>query len=682
MTDRLRAMPPKFLPTLSRPVLSRALLIPLLGGSLLIAPALSTGIGAAPAFLTATAQAAVLSDNDRQAYANAFDAAESGQWGRAEQWADQARSPVLRDVILGRSLAAAGNTPSFSALRDFIGDHPGWPEMATLKRRAEEVLTGQESAREVIDWFTANPPRTGHGKLMYAIALDTQGKRQQAIAVAQEAWHNESMSTPDKKKLLSEFGGNFTKADHQKRADVALWEGRTSDAREMMEQVDAGYKALIQARLAFQDGKGNVDALVKKVPASLAADPGLLFDRIQWRRKKDMDQDAVTLLKSPGADKAYPERWGKERLIISRNLLEQGLISQAYDVARRHRLSSGATYAELEWLAGWIVFRHLKDAKAGLAHFRAFEGAVSTTISVGRGAYWHGRAAEALGMTEQARAAYQKAADEGTTFYGQLASEKLRQPLTLPAAPLPSADDRAAFNRNPLVKIVQALGELDRNRDILLFSTRLVEDAPTPGQRTLALELGRAVGGIETGVALSRKAALKGHINLDIAYPLPGFDLPDSPEAALTLAIIRQESNFSSTAVSRVGAKGLMQLMPATAKGVAGKLGVGFQEASLTAEPRYNVRLGSSYLADLVDRFGGSYVMAIAGYNAGPGRPAKWVKEFGDPRVGEIDIIDWIEAIPFTETRNYVQRVLEGVQVYRFRLGHGDRSLRLSSDLR
>lgn len=663
----------------------RAALLTVLGSAFAVAPALFgaalPGV-AAHAPRLAGAQAAILSESDRQAYANAFDAAAAGQWGRAEQWATQARSPVLRDVILGRSLAAAGNTPSFADLRDFIGGHPGWPEMASLKRRAEDVLTGQEPARDVIEWFSANPPRSGHGKLMYALALDTQGRRQEAVAVALDAWHNESMPTPDKKKLLAEFGANISRPDHQKRADVALWEGRTADAREMMERVDPGYRALIEARLAFQDGKGNVDALVKKVPASLSGDPGLLFDRIEWRRKKDMDQEAAALLKSPGADKAFPEHWGKERLIISRSLLEKGLVSQAYETARRHRLTGGATYAELEWLAGWIAFRHLKDAKTGLAHFRAFEGAVSTTISVGRGAYWHGRAAEALGMAEQARSAYRKAAEEGTTFYGQLAAEKLRQPLTLPAAPMPTAEDRAAFARNPLVKVVQALGELDRDRDILLFSTRLVEDAPTPGQRTLALELGRSVGGIDTGVALSRKAALKGHINLDIAYPLPGFDLPDSPESALTLAIIRQESNFSTNAVSRVGAKGLMQLMPATAKGVAGKLGVGFQEASLTAEPRYNVRLGSSYLSELVDRFGGSYVMAIAGYNAGPGRPAKWVKEFGDPRAGEIDVIDWIESIPFTETRNYVQRVLEGVQVYRFRLGHGDRSLRLINDLR
>lgn len=318
-----------------------------------------------------------------------------------------------------------------------------------------------------------------------------------------------------------------------------------------------------------------------------------------------------------------------------------------------------------------------------LRHFTRMAERVSYPISLSRAAYWAGRAAEAKGDSVQARGFYQTAARESTTYYGQLAAEKVAPgvPLALPVTLAPSPEARAAFERSSLVPVVRALYAVDRAEDARPFLHALLDQAEDDDTRGLAIALAQDSGQPYLAAALARQAALRGTLVVDAAFPVPALSWPQGPERALVLGLIRQESNFHPGAISSAGARGLMQLMPPTARVVAKAIGTGFHQDRLVEDPSYNVSLGAAYLSTLLDRFDGSYALALAGYNAGPSRPARWLKEYGDPRRGEIDPVDWVELIPFPETRNYVQRVLESTQVYRQRLG-GDPALRLEADLR
>lgn len=297
--------------------------------------------------------------------------------------------------------------------------------------------------------------------------------------------------------------------------------------------------------------------------------------------------------------------------------------------------------------------------------------------------YWAGRAEEALGRTEAAHDWYRKAAEHATTYYGQLAGLKLGEDAPgLPDEPEPTAEDIAFVAESDLATAARALAEIGRYDDISPFIHQLQREGRTPGQKRLAVELAATLEQPHIGVAAARRAAMNGATLVEAGYPVHRFDTAEGVEEALVLAIIRQESNFNPKAISRVGARGLMQLMPRTAQGTAARLALDFDKDRLTGDPAYNVTLGSAYLRELIDSFDGSYIMAIAGYNAGPARSLQWAERFGDPRSGVVDPVDWVEMIPFSETRNYVQRVLEGLQVYRARLGKSERlALRLNSDL-
>lgn len=632
--------------------------------------------------LVAPLPASALSQGDRTAYEAAFRAADRGQWSAVAEAVAAARDPVLRDVLTWRRMQEAPRDFSFAAIAAFVEAHPDWPGQSVLRRRAEEMATGNEAPEDLLRWFDANPPFTGRGKMLFAEALRGVGRGEGAAQVAREAWVNEFFGEADEKRFLARFGDVLTAELHRKRLEKLLWDGRLDDARSMLRFVDEDHRRLAQARIALQQQTGNVDTLVDRVPAKLQTDPGLVYDRLRWRRLKGMEERAADLLDGPTSDHVRPRKWWRERAILARYYLEKGYVSKAYDISRRHGMKSGGGFAEAEWLAGWIALRFLNEPKAALAHFQRLYDAVSYPISVGRAAYWAGRAAEASGDDKGAHTWYQTAATHLTTYYGQLAAAKLNERPRLPETPRPTSADRETFAANGLIAVAKALAAIGREGDVRPFLYRVNEDADTPGVQVLTAELAQDMGRVDLAVALSRRAALKGAHLIDTAYPIPEISWPGMPEQALVLAIIRQESNFHSGAVSRAGARGLMQLMPATAKLVARQEKLHHDESALTARPEYNVRLGASYLQDLIDRFGGSYPLAIAGYNAGPGRPARWVKEFGDPRRGEMDVVDWIEMIPFSETRNYVQRVLESLQVYRYRLGQTELAFNIEKDLK
>ncbi len=625
----------------------------------------------------------LLSPQDEKAYREAFLFADKDKWRDAHGWAAKAREDLPAKVLRWIELTQPRADVTFADITGFMRDNPDWPQMALLQRRAEEAITAATPPGPLLQWFAVYPPVTSDGMMAYANALASAGQMEKAVAVARQAWVEGNFGSKQEQDFLGRWADVLTAEDHVARLDRLIWDRQEVSAERMLARVSPEMRTLAQARLALYSGKGNVDALVDAVPRALQDDPGLIFERVRYRRKNDMDDGAMELLRHPNRNQGKAELWWDERSILARRALQRGLITQAYETARDHGQVSGSGFAEAEWMAGWIALRFLDDKQVALNHFlRMYEG-VSFPVSRARGAYWAGRAYEALGDGEKAALWYGNAAQHVTTFYGQLAEGRLRQnnAWPLPADPLPTAEDIKAFEKNELTRAVRMLAELGQHDQIRPFVVRLAEQAKTPGAKALAANLAASLGRPDVAVTVARRTEREGVTLIASGFPIPSIEV-QSPEKALVLGLIRQESGFHHEAVSSVGARGLMQLMPGTAKEVARKIKAAYKPDELTRDPSYNVQLGTQYLNGLLNSFNGSYVLTLAAYNAGPGRVRGWIRDYGDPRTGEMDVVDWIETIPFTETRNYVQRVLEAVQVYRRRMGATDLHLSLDRDLK
>ncbi|MEE9250984.1 MAG: lytic transglycosylase domain-containing protein, partial [Alphaproteobacteria bacterium] len=537
---------------------------------------------------------------------------------------------------------------------------------------------------EVLAWFSRREPRTVKGRMHLARALLATGKREQATALLRETWVNGNFPRRQERSFLRRYRKFLRKEDHVARLDRLLWAGRSWEARRLLRRVEAGQRALAVARIRLRRFRGGVDSAIQRVPKALIDDPGLVYERLRWRRRKGRDEDARALLENPPQDLVRPGAWWIERGVLARRALKQGEISIAYRLARDHQQTSGVMFAEAEWLAGWIALRFLEDSEDALRHFTALYENVRFPISLARGAYWAGRAAEAKGDTALAQEWYAKAARHFTTFYGQLAEARLdgKALPVVPKDPQPGADEAVAFANNELVRAAKLMG-LSADREHLgRFILHLNKKARTPAEHALIASLAASQNRPDLAVAAAKRSLRRGVYLLDAAYP--AYPLPrdrDGLEPELLLALLRQESAFDIAAISDAGARGLMQLLPSTARIVARQLKLGYSTRKLTTDAEYNMTLGAAYLARLLDQFAGSYVLALAAYNGGPTRVRRWLRANGDPRRADVDVIDWIELIPFDETRDYVQRVLENLQVYRARNGRSYPGVTLDRDL-
>jgi soluble lytic murein transglycosylase len=419
------------------------------------------------------------------------------------------------------------------------------------------------------------------------------------------------------------------------------------------------------------------------VPAELAHDPGLIYERARYRRSQDDLPGMVALFDKPMASVPRPDLLWRELDSAARHALETKQYKIAYDLAKQHGAKSGTTFAEGEWLAGWIALRFVKDANAAYGHFTAMFDGVSSPLSKGRAAYWAGRAATALNNKADADRWYWQASLYPTTYYGQLGAGEIgvNPPLPMPEMPKPTPQEQATFAKQDIVRVVQLLGQIGAADQAKTFLTALIEKAGTRGEQRLGVDLAASLGRPDLTLAAAKVARQKGTEMLEYLFPVKKLVSAGTPETALVLGVIRQESAFDPEAVSSAGARGLMQLMPATAKYVAKKLGLRYTKDKLTSDTTFNISLGRAYLSELLDDHGGSYVLAIAAYNAGPRRVSEWTARFRDPRRQDVDVIDWVELIPISETRNYVQRVLENTQVYRHRLGNTEVAMSLAQDL-
>lgn len=586
---------------------------------------------------------------------------------------------LTRDLTLWMQHRAGVGT--FEQMAAFIAKRPDWPGLSRIRSRAEPLLDEDEATAtpdQIIAFFEGAEVETGKGAVAYAIALISQGRQPEAEAMLVDLWLNSGLTTDGHQAIINAFP-DVVAPHHSARADMLLWRWRTSDAENVLPLLEEGEQALIRARIAAINREGDVQVRDALVPDRLKDDAGLNYDHFNWFADRgDWTQATILLMEaSSSADTlGVPWRWGSWRRILARWQMREGNIERAYTMASEHFIQPDeSNYDDLEWLSGYLALTYLKDYDLALTHFQNFDASVSSPISKGRSGYWLGRAYEGLGNAEAAIAAFQAGAEHQTSFYGLLAAEKLGLTLNpdIAGGEYFGPWQDAPILDNELVRAGLSLLDANQRGLAVLF---FVQAAETMSRQDIG-QLGQLFMDIEEpfyAILIAKTAVRSGLLVQDVYFPIhPMAELDLPVEPALALAIARQESEFRTDAGSSVGALGLMQLMPGTAREVAGWLDMPFSQGRLTSDWGYNAALGSEYLAYLTSEFGESPVMIAAGYNAGPSRPKTWMSDFGDPRVGfgnddPVDVIDWIEHIPFRETRNYVMRVTEGIPVYRARL--------------
>ncbi len=656
---------------------------PSVAGAAAAWPALSSLAGTQPALAGTDVPAASI-----LAARQAFGLRQDRAWSALMRRQYEATDPVVRDLILWIRASEGVPGMTFDEINHALLTLADWPQTDRMRLRAEEIISQSSltpAAR--IAWLEASGPVSGAGQVALATALRADGQADRAAEVIRNAWRTSSMDGGLQRTVLASFGQMLSQDDHRHRVDFLLWTGQRTAAEALRPQLTPDYRRLTDARLALSRRSRNVDAAIRAVPDHLQSHPGLLYERAHWRRTNDLrDTVAPLLVQIDGKDvpPAGRSRLWDERAIAIRDDLKQRNYEQAYQLAAPHGMSAGADFAEAEWLAGWIALRLNGDAARGLNHFERMSASVSSPVSLARGGYWTGRANEALGRQAEASRAYEAAAQHDYTFYGQLASERSGQSgLDLGPAVEITPEVAASFAARPVVRamhLLAAAGEMGLYRT---FSHHLDDTLSDAAEIELLARLNQEYGQPDTAVRAGKAGLARGLVAADAAYPVLLQQLSRQPqvEKAFILAITRQESEFNPRARSPVGALGLMQFMPSTARNEARLRGMPYQKSWLTEDPAYNMTLGGLHLDTLLAQFDGSYIMTAAAYNAGPSRPRQWIRDYGDPRAGQIDPVDWIEFVPFSETRNYIHRVLENIQVYRHRLSGEAEEIRLTEDL-
>lgn len=581
--------------------------------------------------------------------------------------------PLASDVFMWLRIMQRPEAFSYADITAFIARHPTWPEQDELQRAAEKHLSESDDAH-ILTFFQGRKPLSADGMHAYLTALTRAGRTAEITATLAPWWGETLLKPEDQARLYQSFGRHLTRADHLRRLDTLIRNDYSETATRLAATLGQGVPELVQARLAMRQGTGNADTLIARVPASLQNDPGLLYERLRWRRKADFNDGALAILdRQPRLD-TYDnqEGWWQERQIMVRRMLEKRDYSRAYRLASAHGMTAQTEKAEAEWMAGWIALRFLDRPADAFKHFETMYKTVKSPISKARGAYWAGRAANKAGQDSVATAWYQVAAKHPQTYYGQHANralpENLRHPI--PARVNAPRDLVTRVGQSNPGRAAKMLAQAGLTREATQFLRSIGDQATTRDEYAALAEFTQNTLDMKPqALRLAKRAAQdKGFYLPQYAYPsLSRTPATEGMDKATVLAIIRQESEFDPQAVSPAGARGLMQLMPRTAAETARKLGISHSEGMLTSQPYHNIRLGSAYLQSLMGRFDGAYPLVFAAYNAGGSRVAQWLEVYGDPRRGQIDWIDWIEMIPFTETRNYVQRVMEGQEIYRQR---------------
>ena len=601
---------------------------------------------------------------------------QKSKWTTSLKIAKKAKDKSIYNFIQWKHLLTSGNQASFYDYKVFIDQNSKYPRIGRLKYLAEHKLsTAKISPKKIIDWFDSKEPLSGYGKMIIGESFILTGNKDKGKKLIKEGWITADLSKNELKFFRKKFKKYLNADDYIKRADYLAWNNKYWDLKRLLRYLPKDYELLYTARQILMTRGYGVDQAIKNVPEKFKNDAGLNYDRLKWRRKRGRVDSSLEILLSIKNDKNYlvePEKWWKEREIISRALIYKKKYETAYKISSNHGMSKGSDFAAAEWMSGWIALSFLNDPLIAKDHFQNFYKNVNYPISTSRGAYWLGRTYEKLGDKEQSMYWYDIASKYLTTYYGQLAFLKLDPSGKFELNKDMEIDDkyRYIFFNKELVKITYLLNELKKDKYTKFILRHLANDNIQKGSEVLAAELATNIQRYDFAIQISKISSYQKRFHNKFNYPI--ISTPKKingrkiPESAFILSIIRQESEFDLSANSHAGAKGLMQLMPYTAKLVSKQAKLPYSKSRLTSDPEYNINLGSHYIAGLILQYEGAYPFAIAAYNAGPNRVKYWKKINKNPQKKQINYVDWVELIKFRETRNYVQRVLENYNVYRY----------------
>ena len=591
----------------------------------------------------------------------------------------------LVDWLIATGGYAGVPSSSVATLQKSVAD---WPNQGLIRLRFEQALKREQpDAATIIKALGGGTPISDDGKILLAGAYLGNGRTADAAAIIQPFWRDGDFSQATETTIVTKFGSLLQAADHKARMDRLLYAEQTAAAVRAAGHLDKDQQALAKAVVLVIKNSSKALAALNALPAAVKRDPMWLYGEIEALRSAGKNEDAGRLLLSAPRDAKVledPDAWWVERRLVSRSLVTAGDATLAYQIAAGHSGESPALKAEAEFHAGWYALEYLHDPATAQVHFANIAAISTMPLSVSRAEYWLGRAADAARNNAVAMTHYQRAASFPTTFYGQLAIARLGgSALRLAPPPAPTAADRATFATRDMVIAIQHLDAVGYNDRTGAFYRTLADTLTSPGEIALLAAMAEADGNHQLALQIGKTAASRGLPVDALAFPttaIPSAAATPDVDRAVVFAVARQESAFNPGAVSAAGARGLMQLMPATARITAKTIGVPYSLPRLTSDPGYNATLGAAHLGSLIDDFGGSYVMTFAAYNAGTSRVNQWVQQFGDPRDPKVDVVNWIESIPFTETRNYVQRLMENLEVYHARLGAP--TLTIESDLK
>ena len=625
----------------------------------------------------AMAKSKILSKSDFKIAKAAFKAIDKKKWQTAIKLSKKAKDKMVFKTVNWLYLIKPSNTASFYDYLTFINNNPNYPRINRLKYLAEHKMYLKTVSPKIIKkWFNGKEPLSEYGKIKLGEIYVKEGNIEEGSRLIKEGWIKAKLSKKDLRYLRKKYKKIITVSDNIKRADWHAWEGKHWDVQRMLRYLPKDETALYRARQLLMSRSYGVDNAIAKVPARYKNDIGLKYDRLKWRRRRGRLDPSLEILFSVPKDPVKlvrPDLWWKERSILTRSLIYKKKYAKAYKVSSNHSLTTGPEYAESEWLSGWIALTFLDDPNMAIQHFKNFYNNVGYPISLSRGAYWLGRAYKVIKNKQKSEEWFSEATKYLNTYYGQLAFLEINHDEKLTLQEQKKVDEKyeKEFKKNLLIKNIQLMKELDKAEYSKHFLKHLASLNIEKGSEILAGKLAVDMGRYDFAIQIAKQASYEKRFYNVLNYPViqahKVVNQKTMPKLELILAVIRQESEFDENATSYVGARGLMQLMPYTAKLIAKQAKLPYSKNKLK-NPDYNIKLGSYYLAGLLEEYEGSYPFVLAAYNAGPKRVKYWKKINGNPQKGKIDYVNWIELVKFKETRNYIQRVLENVNVYRYML--------------
>jgi soluble lytic murein transglycosylase len=647
-----------------------------------------------------------ISNSDLTTLDKALRDLEKSNWSSQNLAFNRASDPLINKIIRWKKYVEGYPGTTFEEVVDFIGKNPNWPQMEKIKRTAEYVLSPTTPPDAIVNWFVKgnngghlklDAPITPKGKLMLATALvlgkdKYRADNQTIVRLIKDAFDHKDLDVSNQNFIVQNFSEVLTSADYKDRADMLVLNGRYTEARQLYKFLSAENQKLLEARIAFAARKSNAKTLLAQLPKNMLSDEGLLYERVKNLDNANKENEAINLLRAAPFDKKYPAEWWKISRKYIRDLIVARKYSEAYKIAAGHSFKEDKDkITEAEWLAGWVAMRYLRQYDSAVNHFMNMSKAAEGPVAESKAAYWVGRAYKAKKDTMSANSWFRKAAENPSVFHGQLSMYEIGNTTYNPVnPPAPDQIDITSYRSNELAKATYALMAIGQHSFGKIFIRGAIKQAKTRGERVLITRLGMDNRRFDYSLNAARENLRNAdEILMRALYPPLKVENVNrqritEPSEEIILSIIRQESAFDKNAISSAGAAGLMQLMPATAKDVARKIGLQYDKNRLNSDIRYNLTMGSFYLNKRIVQYDGNLVLAFAAYNGGAGNVAKWIAQFGDPRTFKsVDqVVDWIELIPFPETSNYVMKILENLQMYRISLRKANgNKVQLANDL-